>query len=117
MAGAYHAGGGGESEQDGWRPRRERRHWGPEAGVQTTTISEDLTWWRARREAADVDVAGLSDVLGRMKAWKDQHDADRARQPGPFLKMAWDGVFGDEDAAVADAISEIEAVLGRGGGD
>jgi hypothetical protein len=50
-------------------------------------------------------------VLARLHAWKAQHDADRAGQRNPFLLMAWDGVFGDEDGAVTEAIQEIEAAL------
>jgi hypothetical protein len=50
-------------------------------------------------------------VLERLKAWKAQHDQDRAGQPGPFLKMVWDGIFGDEDEKVTEAIAELEAAL------
>ena len=54
----------------------------------------------------------MRDLLERLKAWKAEHDQDRAQQPGPFLKMAWDGVFGDEDGQVVEAIGELEAALG-----
>ena len=74
-------------------------------------LSADLDWWRAHRGAAHADPAVLRALLARLKAWKAQHDADRARQPGPFLAMAWDGVFGDEDERVAEAIAELEAAL------
>jgi hypothetical protein len=50
-------------------------------------------------------------LLERLRAWKAEHDEDRARQPGPFLKMAWDGVFGDEDEQVAEAIRQVEEAL------
>jgi hypothetical protein len=53
-------------------------------------------------------------LLDRLKTWKTEHDEDRALQPGPFLKMAWDGVFGDEDERVAEAIRELEAALASG---
>jgi len=75
-------------------------------------LSDDLAWWRAKRTGADP--AQLREVLARLQAWKAQHDADRAGQPGPFLKMVWDGIFGDEDGAVTDAIAEIEATLSAG---
>lgn len=71
----------------------------------------DLDWWQAHRHAPDMDPAALRDLLARLQAWKAQHDQDRAAQPGPFLKMAWDGVFGDEDARVEAAIREVEAAL------
>jgi hypothetical protein len=74
-------------------------------------VSEDLAWWRAQQDAADIDAATLRQVLGRLKAWKVQHDADRERQFVPFLKMVWDGVFGDDEHAVVEAIGEIEAAL------
>ena len=74
-------------------------------------VSEDLAWWGAHRGATDVDSAHLREVLERLKAWKVQHDADRARQFVPFLKMVWDGIFGDDDHAVVEAIGEIEAAL------
>lgn len=77
-----------------------------------TELSDDLAWWRANRGAAEP--AELRDVLARLQAWKTQHDADRAGQPGPFLKMVWDGIFGDEDGAVSEAIAEIEAALNYG---
>lgn len=76
----------------------------------------DLEWWRANRhtpaaDAATPDDATVRDLLARLRAWKVQHDQDRAQQPGPFLKMAWDGVFGDEDERVAEAIRQIEDAL------
>lgn len=74
-------------------------------------VSDDLSWWRAHRDAPDVDAAILGDVLGRLQAWKAQHDRDRAQQPGGFLRMAWDGVFGDEDEQVGAAIGQIEEAL------
>jgi hypothetical protein len=77
-------------------------------------MAEDLAWWRAHRNAPTPDAAALRDLLGRLKAWKAEHDQDRSRQPGPFLQMAWDGVFGDEDERVAEAIREVEAALGVG---
>lgn len=74
-------------------------------------LSGDLEWWRANRASPDADGAVLAERLARLKAWKAQHDEDRARQAGPFLLMVWDGVFGDDAAAVCQAIREIEAVL------
>ncbi len=71
--------------------------------------TEDLTWWRQHRGAAEPEAA--RQVLERLRAWKQEHDRDRAGQAGPFLKMVWDGIFGDEDSAVSDAIAEIEAAL------
>ena len=71
----------------------------------------DLDWWRTNRGAPDLDPATLRDLLARLQAWKETHDADRARQFGPFLKMAWDGVFGDDDSRVSEAIAEIESAL------
>jgi hypothetical protein len=53
----------------------------------------------------------MRDLLERLKAWKAQHDQDRARQPPPFLLMAWDAVFGDEDDQVTEAIRQIEEAL------
>ncbi|WP_337185857.1 hypothetical protein [Phenylobacterium sp.] len=79
--------------------------------MRTGGIADDLAWWRAHGGAADLDAARLDDLLARLKAWTAQHDADRARQPGPFLKMAWDGVFADEANEVAEAIVQIEAAL------
>ncbi len=58
------------------------------------------------------DAEALRDRLARLRAWKVQHDQDRARQPGPFLQQAWDAVFGDEDAQVVEAIRQLEAALG-----
>lgn len=76
-------------------------------------VSDDLAWWRAHRSLPDRDPVAVDALLGRLKAWKAAHDGDRAAQPGPFLKMAWDGVFGDEDDRVSEAIAEIEAALAR----
>jgi len=73
------------------------------------TLAEDLAWWRANR--AGKDTVAMREVLARLQAWKAQHDLDRSRQPGPFFKMIWDGVFGDEDGDVTDAIRELEAAL------
>lgn len=76
-------------------------------------LSGDLAWWRERRDAPGADTAALGEVLERLRAWKVQHDADRAQQPGPFFKMVWDGIFADDDSEVVDAIAQIEAALGR----
>jgi len=75
-------------------------------------LAGDLDWWRATRGAAHADHAAMREVLARLHAWKAEHDKDRAGQPGPFLQLAWDAVFGDEHARVATAIAEIETVLG-----
>lgn len=77
--------------------------------MKATSVSDDLEWWRAHRGAADV--AAMRGMLERLKVWKVEHDQDRARQPGPFLQMAWDGVFGDEDSRVTEAIRELEQAL------
>lgn len=77
-------------------------------------VAGDLAWWRAHR-GAGAETAEMRAVLERLRAWKAQHDADRAGQRIPFLLMVWDGVFGDEDHAVAEAIGEIEATLGPEG--
>lgn len=79
--------------------------------MRTGGLAGELAWWRARRNAEDVDVAAMRDLLERLRAWKAQHDAERARQPGGFLLMAWDGVFGDEDERVAEAIRQLEEAL------
>jgi hypothetical protein len=79
--------------------------------VTASSVSDDLDWWRANRTAANVDPAALRGLLARLRAWKVEHDADRARQPPPFLQMAWDGVFGDEDSRVTEAIGELEQAL------
>ena len=71
----------------------------------------DLEWWRANRHTPAAGADALRELLGRLTAWKVQHDQDRTQQPGPFLKMAWDGVFGDEDERVAEAIRQIEDAL------
>jgi hypothetical protein len=83
--------------------------------VKAPGVAGDLQWWQANRDAADLPDTALREVLARLTAWKAEHDADRARQPGPFLKMAWDGVFGDEDHRVEDAIRQIEAALAARG--
>jgi hypothetical protein len=72
-------------------------------------VSDDLDWWRANSAAADE--AAMRGLLERLRAWKLEHDQDRARQPGPFLQMAWDGVFGDEDSRVMAANGELEQAL------
>lgn len=74
-------------------------------------LSDDLAWWRAQRDGA-VDPAQVRDLLARLRAWKAEHDTDRARQPGPFFKMVWDGIFADDESAVSEAIAEIETALG-----
>lgn len=79
--------------------------------MKTTGLASDLQWWADHRGAPDPDRAAMREVLERLQAWKVQHDDDRARQPGPFFKMVWDGIFGDEDGDVADAIAELEAAL------
>jgi hypothetical protein len=79
--------------------------------VQAIGLSGDLAWWRVHRNTPAADPAALRDLLSRLQAWKVQHDDDRARQPGPFFKMVWDGIFGDDDGAVAEAIAELEAAL------
>lgn len=71
-------------------------------------LSADLDWWRGHRPSADP--AAMRELLGRLQAWKTEHDADRGRQFG-FLRMAWDGVFADEDEKVCGAIAELEAAL------
>lgn len=76
-------------------------------------LSDDLAWWRTHR-GGDVAPAQAQDVLARLQAWKAEHDADRARQPGPFFKMVWDGIFADDESAVSEAIGEIEAALAEG---
>jgi len=75
-------------------------------------LAGDLDWWRANRAAPDIDHGTMREVLARLRAWKAEHDKDRAGQPGPFLQLAWDAVFGDEHARVATAIAEIERLLG-----
>jgi hypothetical protein len=74
-------------------------------------VADDLAWWRAHREAG-ADPAELRARLERLQAWKAGHDRDRAHHPPPFLRMAWDAVFGDENEQVDAAIAEIEAALG-----
>ncbi|MET0273150.1 MAG: hypothetical protein ABW360_09180 [Phenylobacterium sp.] len=76
----------------------------------------DLDWWAANRAAPETDEAELRDLLARLQAWKARHDLDRGRQPGPFLQLAWDAVFGDEDGRVVEAMREIEGALARRAG-
>ena len=77
--------------------------------MQAGGLSGDLEWWAAHRGSADPEA--MRDLLARLKAWKADHDRDRSRQPPPFLLMAWDAVFGDEDSRVTEAISQLEAAL------
>lgn len=77
--------------------------------MRRTGLSGDLDDWAARRATAGP--AEMRALLERLQAWKAQHDADRARHPPPFLRMAWDGVFGDEDDRVSAVIAELEAAL------
>jgi hypothetical protein len=79
--------------------------------VRAIGLSGDLAWWRDHRGAPAADPADLRALLERLQAWKVQHDQDRERQPGPFFKMIWDGIFGDDDGAVTEAIAEVEAAL------
>jgi hypothetical protein len=72
-----------------------------------------LAWWRAHRNAPATDPAALREVLDRLRGWKAQHDQDRAGQPGGFLQMAWDAIFGDEDERVTEAIRQLEEALER----
>lgn len=76
-------------------------------------VAGELEWWRAYRNAPDRDAGAMRDLLEQLRAWKTQHDQDRAHQPGPFLQMAWDGVFGDEDEQVSEAIRQLEDALTR----
>jgi hypothetical protein len=80
--------------------------------LRAPDLAADLDWWDAARASPPADPAQLRAVLDRLNGWKAQHDADRANQPGPFLKMAWDAVFGDEHERVEAAIAGIEAALG-----
>jgi len=79
--------------------------------VTTGGVSGELEWWRTYRNSPDTDAAAMRDLLERLQGWKAQHDQDRARQPGPFLQMAWDAVFGDENEQVAAAIQQLEEAL------
>lgn len=79
--------------------------------MRVTGLAGDLATWRELRDAGDID--DLDDLLQRLRDWKSQHDADRARQAGPFLTMVWDGVFADDAHAVTQAIAEIEQALAR----
>lgn len=80
--------------------------------VSEVSVADDLAWWRAHRETANAQDPAVQERLDRLKAWKLRHDQDRERQPGPFLKLAWDAVFGDEDERVSSAIREIESAGG-----
>jgi hypothetical protein len=71
----------------------------------------DLEWWQAHRSQPGADAEVLRDVLARLRAWKGEHDRERALQLGPFLRLAWDAVFGDEDEQVAEAIGQLEDAL------
>lgn len=82
---------------------------GTEAMLRQTGLAGDLAWWEGCGGTADA--AAMRELLARLQAWKAQHDADRARHPPPFLRMAWDGVFGDEDSRVTAAIAGLEAAL------
>jgi hypothetical protein len=79
--------------------------------VKAGGMSGELEWWRTHRNSPDGDRAAMRELLERLKAWKVQHDEDRARQPGPFLQLAWDAVFGDEDEQIAEAIRQLEDAL------
>jgi hypothetical protein len=79
--------------------------------VKAGGVSGEMEWWRAYRNSPDTDDDAMRDLLERLKAWKAEHDQERARQPGPFLRTAWDAVFGDEDDQVAEAIRQIEDAL------
>ena len=74
-------------------------------------VSEGLAWWRDHRALPVRDKAAMRELLAALQAWKVQHDTDRAGHPPPFLRMAWDGVFADQDEQVSDAILELEAAL------
>ncbi len=90
--------------------------WCPSSGdvaVKAGGVSGDLERWRTHRNS--LDDAAMRELLERLKVWKAQHDQARARQPGPFLQMAWDAVFGDEDDQVAEAIPQIEEALIKAG--
>lgn len=77
--------------------------------MRVTGLAGDLAAWRELRDTADSDT--LRDLLQRLRDWKSQHDADRARQAGPFLTMVWDGIFADDAHAATQAIVEIEQAL------
>lgn len=81
--------------------------------MSSGTISERLVWWRENGGGAEP--AALNALLVELRAWRDEHDQDRARMPGPFFKMVWDGIFGDEHEAVETAIGEVEAALAAQG--
>jgi hypothetical protein len=82
--------------------------------MRLTGLSGDLAWWREIRHSLDADPAVLRELLDRLQAWKIRHDADRALQPGPFFKMAWDGIFADDDHEVVEAIAQLEQALAAG---
>jgi len=77
--------------------------------VKAGGLAGELEWWRANRNSADEPA--MRGLLERLKAWKVQHDQDRANQPGGFLQMAWDAVFGDENGQVVEAIRQLEEAL------
>ncbi len=79
--------------------------------MRVSGLAGDLAVWREVGDAADSDTLG--DLLQRLRDWKAQHDADRARQAGPFLTMVWDGIFADDAHAATQAIGEIEQTLAR----
>jgi hypothetical protein len=79
--------------------------------MQAGDLSGELAWWRAQRNSVPADVDAMRELLVRLKAWKAEHDQDRARQPGPFLQLAWDAVFSDEDDQVEQAIRQLEDAL------
>jgi hypothetical protein len=82
--------------------------------VKAGGVSGELEWWRSHRNAPERDAGAMRNLLEQLRAWKDQHDRDRAHQPGPFLQMAWDGVFGDEDEQVTEAIRQLQDALAGG---
>lgn len=79
--------------------------------MTTGDLSGDLAWWRANRNSPAADAAAMRALLARLQAWKATHDADRTGQPGPFLQMVWDAIFGDENDQVEAAIAQLEAAL------
>jgi hypothetical protein len=79
--------------------------------VKAGDLSGELEWWRTHRGSRHADDEAMRELLERLKAWKAQHDQDRAGQPGPFLQMAWDAVFSDEDQQVEEAIRQLEEAL------
>jgi hypothetical protein len=79
--------------------------------MEAGDLSGELAWWRGHRNSRHPDDDAMRELLGRLKAWKAEHDQDRASQPGPFLQMAWDAVFSDEDGQVEEAIRQLEEAL------